>query len=93
MLPAQHIVDSGYMSAELLVDSQVLHSIDLLGPMRPDVRWQSHDEEGFAMADFQIDWERRVVTCPLGKFSCTWRPDPLLRRGKPAIQIRFSKSG
>jgi transposase len=92
LLPTQHIVDSGYMSAELLVDSQVEHSIDLLGPMRPDVRWQSHDEEGFAMTDFHIDWERHVVTCPMGKLSCTWRPDPRLRRGKPAIQIRFRKS-
>jgi transposase len=92
LLPAQHIVDSGYMSAELLVDSQTQHSVDLLGPMRPDVRWQSQDEQAFDMSEFQIDWEKQVVTCPLGKLSRTWRPDPQLRRGKPAIQIRFSKS-
>ncbi len=69
LLPAQHIVDSGYMSAELLVDSQTQHGIDLLGPMRPDVRWQSHDEDTFDVTEFQIDWERHVVTCPMGKSS------------------------
>ena len=37
-LPAPHIVDSGYMSAELLIHNQTQYSIDLLGPTRPDVR-------------------------------------------------------
>lgn len=44
------------------------------------------------MSDFHIDWERCVVTSSLGKSNCTGTPRLHLWDGKPAIQIRFSKS-
>lgn len=88
LLPDQHIVDAGYPSAELLVSSQRDFGITLFGPVRPDVRWQAHDEQAFDMTCFQIDWDQKKVTCPMGKTSTCWYPDhgP---RGKPTIQVHF----
>lgn len=36
-LLASHLVDTGYLDAELLVSSQQQYGVDLLGPARPDV--------------------------------------------------------
>ncbi len=44
------------------------------------------------MNDFQIEWEKQEVTCPMGKTSWTWWPVAKLRRGKPAIHIHFRQS-
>jgi transposase len=89
LTPSQHVVDAGYPSAELLVTSREKYGIDLLGPVRPDVSWQSHDPQAFDIPQFQIEWERRVVTCPMGKTSQGWWPakGP---RGKPTLQVRFA---
>ena len=90
LLPSQHLVDGGYPSAELLVTSREQYGIDLFGPTRPDVSWQSNDPQAFDISQFQIDWEREVVICPMGKTSRCWWPakGP---RGKPTIQVHFGK--
>jgi transposase len=90
LLPSQHLVDAGYPSADLLVTSREQYGIDLLGPMRPDVSWQNQDSQAFDITRFQIDWERQVVTCPMGKISRCWWPakGP---RGKPTLQVHFGK--
>lgn len=90
LLPSQHVVDAGYPSAELLLSSRETYGIDLLGPMRPDASWQGHDPQAFDITQFQIDWERQVVTCPLGKTSHKWSParGP---RGNPTLQVNFAK--
>lgn len=41
LLPEQHIVDTGYVDAQLLYNSQQDYDIDLVGPTRPDVKWQA----------------------------------------------------
>jgi len=66
LLPAQHIVDTGYLSAGLLVQTQRDFGIDLLGPARVDPRWQAQAGKGFAMDAFAIDWDAQRVTCPTG---------------------------
>jgi transposase len=90
-LPDQHIVDAGYVSADLLVESEEEYGIDLLGPVRPDVSWQARDEDAFDITKFTIDWENEVVFCPMGKHSRYWGPakGP---RGQPTIQVQFKKS-
>jgi transposase len=90
LLPSQHLVDAGYPSAELLVSSRDKYGVDLLGPTRPDVSWQSQDPQAFDITQFHIDWDAEVVTCPMGQTSRCWYPDhgP---RGKPTIQIHFGK--
>jgi transposase len=89
-LPAVHIVDCGYMSAENLVVSQREYEVDLLGPMRSDTGWQAREDQGFSLYDFAIDWETQQATCPAGQTSQQWIHSHN-RHGKPIIRIVFSK--
>ena len=41
LLPGTHIVDTGFLDAELLAVSQEQYGVDLLGPTRLDYRWQA----------------------------------------------------
>jgi transposase len=72
LLPAEQLVDAGYIRARNLVDSQAQYAIDLIGPMYQDRQWQALAQEGFDVAHFQVDWERRTVTCPQGRESIRW---------------------
>jgi len=47
LLPERHIVDTGYLDAELLVESQRDFGVDLIGPARRDYKWQAREETGF----------------------------------------------
>jgi len=91
LLPNLHIVDTGYLDAELLLASRDDYGVELLGPTRRDQRWQARAKEGFGMAAFAIDWERRRATCPRGCESIQWdeRTDV---RGNASIYIRFAKA-
>jgi transposase len=40
LLPAEHIVDTGYVDAKLLVESQRDYQVDLVGPTRRNHQWQ-----------------------------------------------------
>jgi transposase len=42
LLPGEHIVDAGYVDAQLLVESQRDYKIDLVGPARKNSRLPSH---------------------------------------------------
>jgi transposase len=53
LLPAIHLVDSGYIDAASLVVSQERYKIDLLGPTRADVKWQSQAGLGLCCCKFQ----------------------------------------
>jgi transposase len=66
LLPRCHIVDAGYVDAELLAVSQRDYAIDLCGAVRGSVRWQAHTEGAFDLSRFTIDWDQREVTCPAG---------------------------
>jgi DDE family transposase len=90
LLPRQHFVDAGYPSAELLAASQSDFGIDLYGPVRPDITWQARDEQAFKLSEFHVDWEKRKVTCPMGKTSLNWISGRGVR-GKPYLQARFRK--
>ncbi|HEY0776947.1 MAG TPA: transposase, partial [Gemmatirosa sp.] len=73
LLPAEHLVDKGYTAAKVLADSRRDHDVRLVGPVADDPSWQARAGEGFAKADFTVNWERRVVRCPAGKQSGSWR--------------------
>ena len=88
-LPATHIVDTGYLDAELLVTSRRDYGVDLLGPTRPDVKWQARAGEGFDVQHFQIDWEQQQATCPEGRTSISWTP-AIDQRTNAVIKIKFS---
>lgn len=89
LLPAVHLVDTGYLDAELLVTTRRDFGIDLAGPARADERWQARDGKSFAAADFNVDWERKEATCPQGARSASWTP-AFDNRGVPVIKIKFS---
>ncbi len=74
LLPSKHVVDTGYLDAELLVTTQEQYQVDLLGPTRANHRWQAKEAKGFASFDFTVDWQNQTVTCPNGKTSASWTP-------------------
>jgi transposase len=73
------------------VTSQTERAVDLVGPMNSDQSWQARAENGFAIAQFAIDWEARQVTCPQGHTSISWleRHDA---RDDGMIHITFAKT-
>jgi transposase len=72
LLPKVHLIDTGFIDAELIVKSQQAFDIDLIGPVRQATSWQHQMPEAYDLSKFQIDWERKKVTCPQGKESTTW---------------------
>jgi transposase len=74
LLPGDHLLDAGYVDAELLVDSQAKHGVRLVGPVRPDISWQAKADKGFDIGHFAINWDTKQVTCPEGKTSVLWKP-------------------
>lgn len=87
-LPATHMVDTGYVDAEQMVDSKEKHTLTLFGPVRPNVNWQTKENTGYAIENFEIDWKARTATCPNGETTSTWKPF-VNTSGKKAFIIRF----
>jgi transposase len=69
--PAEHLVDTGYVTAEHLVRDQQ-HHIHLVGPVMPDTSRQAREKKGFDVASFQIDWQAKQAICPQGQTSHSW---------------------
>jgi transposase len=91
LLPTVHLVDTGFLDAELLVVSEREYGVTLLGPTRKDPRWQTRAAAGFGVEHFVVDWERQRAICPAGKVSLEWVPR-IDNRGNESIYIRFSPS-
>lgn len=91
LLPQIHVVDTGFLDAELLVASQREYGVELLGPTRKDQRWQARAAEGFGSEHFVVDWARRQAICPAGHASSEWKPR-VDNRGNDSIYIRFAAS-
>lgn len=91
LLPAEHLVDKGYTSAAVLVAAQEDYGVQIVGPVAADPSWQARLSPAFAKEQFQVDWERRVVTCPRGKESSSWLPNSYPDNGV-VWQARFAKS-
>lgn len=89
LLPAEHLVDAGYVDAESLVSSRRDFGVSLCSPVREKVSWQAKAGQGFDLASFQIDWEKQVAICPNGQTSAEWRSRQQGDR-KPVIQVRFA---
>jgi transposase len=89
LLPAVHVVDRGYTEAETLRSSQTAYQVRLVGPVENDSSWQARAGHGFALTDFQVDWETRQVTCPLGKRSQHWEESR--KEGRPVVKVRFAR--
>lgn len=88
LLPADHLVDSGYVSADVLVQSQTDHGVTIVGPALPDNHWQARAQAGFEVACFALDWEAQQATCPQGVRSSKWSATHNTK-GQEIINIRF----
>src|SRR3989337_1138337 len=91
LLPSEHIVDAGYVTADHLVTSQKTHGLALVGPVNPDVSWQAKAQQGFDVATFVIDWDAQMATCPRGKTSVLWMPGQD-RHAHPVVNIRCARA-
>jgi len=89
LLPGEHLVDSGYPSAELLVTSQAEFGIALVTPILADTSPQARAGAGFDRAAFAIDFGARQATCPQGHAGSSW--NPVSQRGTDTIVITFPK--
>ena len=91
LLPNTHLVDAGYIDAQLLLESQREYGVDLVGPAQSNGRWQQVQGNGFDIGHFQIDWDAQTATCPQGKQSSSWRPG-VDGRGNAVINVVFAKA-
>lgn len=89
LLPETHLADTGFIDAELLVESRKQHGVELVGPTRADYHWQSHSATPFTAMNFQIDWAQQQATCPAGKVSLSWSP-AVDKKRKAVIKVKFS---
>ena len=90
LLPAEHLIDKGYTDSQVLVESQRLYGVTLIGPVADDPSWQARAGTGFDKAQFLVDWERQVVTCPMGKQSISWLPNTYPQNGM-TWEARFAR--
>src|SRR5215471_58101 len=88
LAPGRHYVDSGYLSAALVVSALTTWGIALIGPLLADTSAQSRAGAGYARADFTVDYDTKTVTCPQGKTSASWTP--CTQRGNDALVATFS---
>ncbi len=65
LLPTEHLVDAGYVDGTLLVESKRKHEIELIGPVRDNVSWQSKNPDAYDLSRFKIDWKTKQATCPV----------------------------
>jgi len=88
LAPGRHYLDSGYLSAALVVAEAARHGIALIGPLLADTSAQARAGHGYARADFTVDYDSKTVLCPQGKTSVSWTL--CAQRGKDAIVATFS---
>ena len=88
-LPDEHRVDKGYTDAQVLLDSQRDYRVTITGPVAADPSWQARAGTGFDKSHFSVDWDRQVVTCPVGKQSVSWLRNTYPKNGV-VWEARFS---
>jgi transposase len=86
--PAEHYVDSGYPSADLLVSSQANYGVRLVTPMLADTSVQARAATGYDRTAFAIDWDNQQVSCPQGHRNTWWHPAS--QRGTNVIVVKFA---
>jgi transposase len=87
-LPGQHLLDAGYIDAELLVTAQSRYHIEGVGPLSANAGWQSRAATGYGLEAFELDWEAQKARCPQGSHSVRWTPGHDVS-GDPVVRIRF----
>src|ERR1700712_2699956 len=89
LLPGEHLVDKGYTDSHVLVGSKQRYGVTIVGPVADDPSWQARLDDGLTKAEFGVDWDRKVVTCPAGKQSISWLPSTHTESGM-VFEARFA---
>ena len=87
LLPAEHYLDSGYPSAEVLDQAHRQFGLTLVTPALLDTSRQARAGAGFDKTAFTVDWQTRHVSCPQGQTSATW--SPARQRDTEVIVVKF----
>lgn len=77
------------MDVELLLAEQHTKGIRLVGPVRPDPRWQAQQQTGYAASPFHFDWQAKQATCPQGATSVHWT-ERTERSGRAVVAVQFA---
>ena len=88
LTPAEHLLDSGYVTPETVHHAATQHAITIVGPVRQDPR--AGERPGYAKEDFHVDWQAETVTCPQGTVSPPWKPTVADR--KPRLPVLFRRA-
>ena len=88
MLPDEHFVDAGYVSAVDLANAQTDYGVNLMGFVWEESSWQK--ATGYDVSAFVIDWEKQQVTCPQGQLSTSWIP--VVDDKRTVFRVAFPKS-
>ena len=90
LLPARHLLDSGYPSAPLLVCIRRDFGVQLVTPLLADQSAQAKAGAGYDKTSFVIDFDTHQATCPQGAVNSTWHDS--VQNGRPAIVVTFAAS-
>lgn len=91
LLPAQQLVDAGYLTSKTSLQSEDAHAIELVGQIERDTSWQARESPAYAKDKFTVDWEAKHATCPQGKKSHIWSPGKS-REGYDIVRLRFPEA-
>jgi transposase len=88
LLPRTHLLDSGYVDADLLVTAHTPQQIDVVGPPFGSYRHQRRAGQGDDLSAFVIDWAAQQARCPQGQTRVKWAPGRDVS-SDPVVRIRF----
>jgi transposase len=91
LLPREHLMDAGYVDADLVVEAQRDYAIDIVGPITKDVSWQAREKTGYDLSQFVVDWDAHQVICPQGQRSTQWSTSHD-RTGNEIIAVGYDRT-
>ena len=89
ILPETHLVDTGYVSGDAIVESRE-RGVELLGLIASNTTMTARENEGFSVENFQIDFENKQAICPNGNKQRAFS-ETVDGRGRKVFQILWNK--
>lgn len=89
ILPETHLVDTGYVSADAIVESQE-REVELLGPIAANTTLTARENQGYSVENFSIDFENKKAICPNGQMQRCFS-ETVNGNGRKVFQILWSK--
>ena len=90
LLPETHYVDTGYVSADVMLNLKETYGVEIVGPVLPDTSWQAKEGKGFDLPNFNINWQQKQVQCPQGHQTNRWS-EQLNRHGQSVVHVHFPR--